>query len=132
MSLELTMLALSVGLLFILVLIQSTAGAQAQGLWTMAGPRDQLGEPSLWQARTKRCVDNHREGLTLFAPLVLIAAQIDVSNTLTVLGAQLFFYSRVGHAIVYLLGFPYIRPLFWTVGIVGTITVFFALFGFNA
>ena len=132
MSLELTMLALSVGLLFILIVIQSAAGAQAQGLWTMAGARDKLGEPSVWQARTKRCVDNHREGLILFAPLVLIAAQMDISNTLTVLGAQLFFYSRVAHAIVYLLGLPYIRPVFWTVGIIGTIMVFLALFSFNA
>ena len=132
MSLELLMLALSVGLLFVLIVVQAIAGTQAQGLMPMAGPRDKLGEPSVWQARTKRCVDNHREGLILFAPLILIAAQMGVSNTLTVLGAQLFFYSRVGHAIIYLMGLPYIRPLFWTVGIVGTIMVFLALFGFNA
>lgn len=130
MSLELVMLALSVALLFVLVVIQSAAGAQAQGLWIMAGARDKLGEPSAWQARTKRCVDNHREGLILFAPLVLIAAHMELSTTLTVLGAQMFFYSRVAHAIVYLMGLPYIRPLFWSVGIAGTIMIFLALFGF--
>ncbi len=129
MSIELTMLALSVALLFVLVLIQASAGAQAQGVWVMAGNRDKLGEPSVWQARTKRCVDNHREGLIMFAPLVLIAADMGVSNTLTVWGAQLFFYSRVAHAVVYLAGLPYIRPLFWTIGLVGTVMVFLALFG---
>lgn len=132
MTTELTMLALSVALLFVLVLIQATAGVQAQGLWTMAGARDNLGAPSVWQARTKRCVDNHREGLILFAPLVITAALLDVSNTLTVWGAQLFFYSRVAHAVVYLAGLPYIRPLFWTIGLVGIVMIFLALFGVSA
>src|SRR5262245_41918951 len=110
MSIELTMLALSVALLIVLVLIQANAGVMAQGLWVMAGPRDHLKEPSIWQARTKRCVDNHREGLMMFAPLILIAADTQISNTLTIWGAQLFFYSRVAHAVVYLAGLPYIRP----------------------
>jgi len=129
MSIELTMLALSVALLFVLVIIQAAAGTQAQGAMTMANNRDSLGPPSVWQARTKRVVDNHREGLIMFAPLVLIAADMGISNTLTVWGAQLFFYSRVAHAVIYLAGWPYIRPLFWTVGVVGTIMVFLALFG---
>jgi uncharacterized MAPEG superfamily protein len=132
MSIELMMLALSVALLLVLVLIQSTAGAQAQGLMKMAGPRDDLGPPSVWQARTKRCVDNHREGLLLFAPLVLIAAQLEVSNWMTIWGAQLFFYSRVAHAIVYLAGLPVIRPVFWTIGIIGTVMILLALFGIGA
>jgi uncharacterized MAPEG superfamily protein len=127
MSVELTMLALSVALLFVLVMIQATAGVQAQGLWPMAGNRDALGPVSVWQARTKRCVDNHREGLILMAPLILMAAHLGISNTLTVWGAQLFFYSRVAHAIVYLAGWPYIRPTFWGIGIVGTVMVFLAL-----
>ena len=33
------------------------------------------------------------------------------------LGAQLFFYSRVAHAILYILGVPLVRPLAWAVGI---------------
>lgn len=129
MSVELTMLAWSVALLFVLVLIQATAGVRAQGLTVMAGPRDALKEPSVMQARTKRLVDNHREGLILFAPLVLIAAQIGVSNSWTVLGAQIFFYARVVHALLYLFGVPMVRPLAWAAGIVGTVMVFLALMG---
>lgn len=129
---ELMMLALSVALLFVLVLIQATAGTSAQGLVKMAGSRDDLGPMSVWQARTKRCVDNHREGLIMFAPLVLIAAQLDLSNWMTVWGAQLFFYSRVVHAVVYLAALPAIRPIPWAVGIVGTVMIFLALFGIGA
>jgi uncharacterized MAPEG superfamily protein len=132
MPIELTMLALSVALLLVLVLIQATAGVQAQGLITMANARDNLGPPSVWQARTKRCVDNHREGLIMFAPLVLIAAQLDLSNWMTVWGAQLFFYSRVAHAVVYLAAVPLIRPLFWFIGLIGTAMILLALFGIGA
>ena len=72
-------------------------------------------------------VDNHREGLTLFAPLVIVAALIHVSNSWTVLGAELFFYARVVHAGLYLAGVPLIRPLAWAVGLIGTLMVLLAV-----
>lgn len=127
MTVELTMLALSVALLLILVFIQSSAGAAAQGAKVMAGNRDDMTPPTAWQARTKRLVDNHREGLALFTPLVLIAAVMGVSTETTVLGAQLFFFSRVAHAIIYLAGWPWVRPVAWLVGIAGTVMIFVAL-----
>ena len=129
MSVELRMLVYSTALLLLLVLIQATAGVLAQGVQPMAGPRDNLPEPKPFQARTKRVVDNHREGLTIFAPLVLAAALAHVSSPWIGLGAQLFFYSRVAHAALYLLGVPVIRPLAWTVGVVGTVMILAALLG---
>src|SRR5262245_31278764 len=95
----------------------------------MGGNRDNLKPPSVMQARTKRLVDNHREGLILFAPLVLIAALIDVSNPWTVLGARLFFYARVAHAIIYLAGWPTVRVIAWLVGIAGILILFLAILG---
>lgn len=76
-----------------------------------------------------RVVDNHREGLTMFAPLVLIAAVAQISNQWTVLGAQLFFYSRLAHAVLYIAGVPLVRPLAWTVGLIGTFMVLLAVLG---
>ncbi len=132
MSIELSMLAYAVGLLFILIVIQAVAGVRAQGLTALANSRDNLPAPGVFQARAKRVVDNHREGLILFAPLVLIAALSHISNPATVLGAQLFFFARVAHAGLYLAGVPMIRPLAWAVGIAGTIMVFSALMGWAA
>ena len=132
MSIELSMLAYAVGLLFILVVIQAVAGIRAQGLTALANSRDNLPAPGVFQARAKRVVDNHREGLILFAPLVLIAALSHISNPATVLGAQLFFFARVAHAGLYLAGVPMIRPLAWAVGIAGTVMVFSALMGWAA
>ena len=128
MTIELTMLVYSVALLVIVIAIQATAGVLAQGLPAMAGARDNLGEPSPFQARSKRVAENHKEGLLIFAPLVLIASAAGISTEMTVLGAQLFFYSRVAHAIVYLAGWPWIRPLIWAVGLVGSLLILFALF----
>ncbi len=128
MPVELTMLAYSVALLFVIVLIQANAGVSAQGLMPMANNRDNLPPPTAFQARMKRVVDNHREGLILFAPLALIAAQQGISTSTSMLGAQLFFYSRVAHAILYILGVPLVRPLAWAVGIAGTVMVFLAIF----
>jgi uncharacterized MAPEG superfamily protein len=129
MSVELTMLAYAAGLLLVLVLIQATVGVRAQGLMPMAGPRDNLPEPKPFQARTKRVVDNHREGLTIFAPLVLIAAAAHISTHTTVLAAQLFFYGRLAHAVLYLAGVPLVRPLAWGVGIAGTVMMLAAVLG---
>lgn len=129
MTVELQMLVYSAALLLVLVLIQAMAGVRAQGLMPLAGPRDDLPAPTKYHARTLRIVDNHREGLTIFAPIVLAAAILQVSDQWTVLGAQLFFYSRVVHAVLYLVGVPMVRPLAWGVGIVGTVMVLLATLG---
>ena len=129
MSVELTMLLYSVALLFILIAIQASAGIIEKGIPAMAGSRDQLGEPGVFQSRSKRVVDNHREGLLIFAPLVLIAALAGVSTPMTVFGAQLFFYSRIVHAALYLAGVPWVRPLAWAAGIVGCVLIFIDLLG---
>ena len=60
---------------------------------------------------------------------VLTAAVANISNQWTLLGAQLFFYARVAHAITYLAGWPIIRPLFWLAGVVACALILLALFG---
>jgi uncharacterized MAPEG superfamily protein len=127
MSVELTMLAYAAALLFVLVMLQALAGIRSQGVIPLAGHRDDLPAASGFHARMLRVVDNHREGLTMFAPLVLVAAIAHVSTPTTVLGAQLFFYSRVVHAVLYILGVPLIRPLAWGVGMAGIVMVFLGL-----
>ena len=127
MTVELTMLAYAVALLIVLVLIQATAGIRSKGVVPLANHRDDVGPAEGFHARCLRIVDNHREGLTMFAPVVLAAAVAGVHSPMTVLGAQLFFWSRLAHAVLYLLGVPMVRPLAWGVGLAGTIMVLLAL-----
>ena len=119
MSVELTMLAYAATLLIFLVLIQAIAGILANGLPTQAGNRDDLPPPKTFHGRASRTVANHIEGLAMFAPLVLVGAAISVSTPLTVLGAQVFAYARLAHAVIYLLGLPWLRAVAWGVGMAG-------------
>jgi uncharacterized MAPEG superfamily protein len=127
MSVELTMLAYAVGLLIVLVIVQALAGIRSKGLMPLANNRDDVGPAEGFHARMLRVVDNHREGLTMFAPLALAAAVMQVSTPMTVLAAQLFFWSRLAHAILYVLGVPLVRPLTWGVGMAGTVMMLLAI-----
>jgi uncharacterized MAPEG superfamily protein len=129
MNTELTMLTYAVALLILLVFIQANAGVLAHGSKTMAGSRDDMPPLKTFPARAKRTVDNHVEGLAMFAPLALIAASAHVTNQWTVLGAELFFYSRLAHAALYLAGVPWIRPVAWLIGFIGTVMLLLALLG---
>jgi uncharacterized MAPEG superfamily protein len=121
------MLAYSVALLIVLVVIQANAGVSSQGLMPLVNSRDGLPTPTGFHARMLRVVDNHREGLTMFAPLAIVAAMTTPGHGMVALGAQLFFYSRVVHAVLYIFGVPMIRPLAWAVGLVGTILILLAI-----
>jgi uncharacterized MAPEG superfamily protein len=127
MSVELTMLAYAVGLLVALVVIQAFAGIRSVGLMPLANNRDGLDPAKGFHARMLRVVDNHREGLVMFAPLALAAAVMHLSTPMTVLAAQLFFWARLVHAILYILGVPMVRPLAWGVGLAGTIMILLAI-----
>ena len=129
MTPELTYLAYSIILLFVIVMIQASAGIRQNGGVAMANARDALPTPNTFAARAKRNVDNMRENLWFFAPAVLIVAITNASTSWTVLGSQIFFFARVAHAITYLAGWPFIRPLFWLAGIIGCALIFLSLFG---
>ena len=73
--------------------------------------------------RMLRLQANMQENLLLFAIAVLAAHAAGVSNSTTVLCASLFFYARLGHAIVYAFGWPAVRPLFWFVGVAATVII---------
>jgi uncharacterized MAPEG superfamily protein len=129
MTPELTYLAYSIILLFVIVFIQASANIRQHGGLVLANSRDNLPPSNTFVARAKRNVENLRENLWFFAPAVLIAAIVGTTNQWTVLGAQIFFFARVAHAITYLAGWPIIRPVFWFAGIIGCALIFLALFG---
>ncbi len=49
----------------------------------------------------------------------MVAQAVDVHSAPTVLGAALFFWARVAHALVFILGVPYLRTLVFLTGWVG-------------
>lgn len=129
MSVELTYLAYTIALFFLTVMAQASTSLRQHGGMKLLRNRDDLAPADVVTARAKRAVDNFRENLWLFVPLVLIAAIAAISNQWTILGAQLFFWSRLGYSVSYILGWPYIRPVFWFGGVIACGLIFFALFG---
>lgn len=119
MNTELTMLVYSVILTFLIISVPALGGILQNGLATQAGARDGLPEPSVFAKRARRLQDNMIENMVLFIPLVLAAQAAGVSTAQTALGAEIFVIARVLHAVIYLAGIPWLRPVAWAGGVVG-------------
>src|SRR5207302_7923315 len=121
---ELALLVWSVLLTFVQMLL-AVAGATAQvGLPALAGNREGLAPCTGWAGRAARAHHNMLENLVLFAALVLVAAVAGRTNSVTLLGAQLFFWARLAYAVVYVAGIPWLRTLAWLISVVGLIIIF--------
>jgi uncharacterized MAPEG superfamily protein len=119
MSTELTMLTWSAVLALLIPLPYVVGAIMEFGLPRLAGNRDSLPNLEGFVGRGRRAHANLLESLAPFAALVLVAHLIGASNATTALGAQLFFWGRVGHAIVYYIGIPWVRTGMFAVSIVG-------------
>ncbi len=127
MNTELTMLVYSVILTFLIISVPALGGILQNGLATQAGARDGLPEPSVFAKRARRLQDNMIENMVLFIPLVLAAQAAGVSTAQTALGAEIFVIARVLHAVIYLAGIPWLRPVAWAGGVVGMGMILLAL-----
>ncbi len=127
MNTELTMLVYSVILTFLIISVPALGGILQNGLATQAGARDGLPEPSVFAKRARRLQDNMIENMVLFVPLVLAAQAAGVSTAQTALGAEIFVIARVLHAVIYLAGIPWLRPVAWAGGVVGMGMILLAL-----
>jgi uncharacterized MAPEG superfamily protein len=127
MTTELYLLLWSAALTLVLAFV-AVLGAMGQvGLPKLAGNREDMPEITGWAGRAIRAHRNMLENLILFAILVLTAKAVGVSNATTVLGAQLFFWGRVAHAVIYLIGIPWLRTLAWAVSVIGLVLIFVQL-----
>jgi uncharacterized MAPEG superfamily protein len=127
MTPELTYLVWSAALTFVLLLVAVSGATLQVGLPKLAGNREGLPEITGWAGRAARAHDNMLESLVLFAILVLVAQIAGVRNGMTLLGAQLFFWGRVAHAIIYLIGIPWLRTAAWGVSVLGLALIFLQL-----
>ena len=123
MSVEILMLVYSAVLLLVIILAQAGLAISQNGLMAQAGSRDNLPEPSVLRQRMLRLTGNLQENLLMFAIVVLVANAAGVSNDTTAMGASIFFYARVAHAIIYAFGWPMVRPLFYFAGVFGMVVI---------
>lgn len=127
MSAELLYLTLSAGLTIVLWIPYVVARTNTQGLSDALGYPENPPAPPAWAERSRRVHMNMVENLAPFAALVLVAHVLEISTEMTVLGATLFFWARVAHAVVLTAGIPYLRTLSFVVSWVGMVLIFVAL-----
>jgi uncharacterized MAPEG superfamily protein len=120
MTIELTMLALSIVLgLLQIVLAAHMASLQRGYLWS-ARARDEQ-KPALTgvAGRFDRALRNFMETFPMFAAAVLMAHALGRHSWMTEWGAQLYFWARVVYVGLYAAGLFLVRSLVWNVAILG-------------
>jgi uncharacterized MAPEG superfamily protein len=127
MTPELMYLVWSAALTLVLAVIAASGATLEVGLPRLAGNRENMPEMSGWAGRAARAHSNMLENLVLFATLVLVARAVNVGNGMTLLGAQLFFWGRVAHAVLYIAGISWLRSVAWTVSVIGLLLIFLQL-----
>lgn len=83
---------------------------------TLSGPAPDNGKLSLWAQRAIRAHHNAVENLAIFAPLVLTAHLLGISNPATKAAAAIYFVARLVHFAVYSAGIPLARTLAFAAG----------------
>ena len=123
MSVDLKMLVWSAVLTFVVTLPYVLGLTMKLGLPAMAGNRENFPAVEGWIGRSMRLHRNMIEAMILFTALVVVAHLAGKANATTALGATIFFWARVVHAVVYIAGIPWLRTGVWAVSVVGMLMI---------
>ena len=130
MSKELYWLTLTVILTGILWVPYVLDRCRVRGLaGAMANPSPTDTPLSPWAQRLQAAHRNAVENLVIFAALVLTLDAQSHSTQSTMLACAVYFWARLAHVIVYMLGIPVLRTLAFTVGFLAQVALMLAVFG---
>lgn len=129
MTIEIIVLLCALLLLFALVMSQGMYTAFTYGLVRGVGARDDIPFPQPGMGgRIHRTIVNYKESLFFFIPLILLTAILGVSNSYTVLGAQVYLAARIIFVPLYILGVPWLRSVVFFVAVLGVVSIAYGLF----
>ena len=129
MTIELTMLALSVGLGLAQIVLAAHFVNRQRGYRWAAGSRDEPQPPLKGVGgRLDRALRNFLETFPLFAAAILIAHASGSQSWMTAWGAQLYFWGRVAYVPLYASGIFLVRSLAWNVATIGIVLILLGLF----
>jgi uncharacterized MAPEG superfamily protein len=126
MTPELTALALAVLLQAVQLSIYSILGQKAAGTRAALKPRDEPIALPGRAGRAKRAMDNHFEGLILFAAAVLVVTASGNATPFTAACAWTYLAARILYVPAYLFGWVPWRSLIWAVGFLATFAMILA------
>jgi uncharacterized MAPEG superfamily protein len=94
----------------------------------MANPSPSEKPQSPWAQRMMAAHTNAVENLAVFAPLVLTAQALSITTAATAFACAVYFWSRLAHVVVYMLGIPVLRTLAFAAGFVAQAILVLAIF----
>lgn len=110
----LTLTALFTGVLWVPIILNRLG---EMGLWkALKNPEPDMHPRAAWAFRLANAHRNAIENLVVFAPLALAVHVLGKGDAATALGAQVFFASRVAHALIYTAGVPLLRTIAFVIG----------------
>jgi uncharacterized MAPEG superfamily protein len=128
MTTDLTYLAYTAMLTGALWIPYVVSQVVTNGFLTPANYVDPTPRPvPMWGKRADRTLMNAVEVFPPFAALVIIAHVAGKANASTAFWSMFFFWARVSHAVLYLLGIPYLRTLAFTLGFVAVVGLFWGV-----
>lgn len=128
---ELNYLVAVIALYFVMIAVQTFFTDKEHGIKHGVGARDNTVDKTLMVQRSKRANANMVESLLIFIPLIFVAVIAERTNSMTALGAALFFWARVAFAPLYWFGVPWLRTGAWFIGIIGLILIFLQILPFT-
>ena len=90
---------------------------------TIAGNAPDGSGHSIWAQRAIKAHYNAVENLAIFAPIVLTAHVLGISNGATKTAVVVYFFARLIHFVVYSAGIPAARTLAFTAGWLAQIAI---------
>lgn len=125
---ELRLLVYSAFICLVLWVPYILAEIKVRGMGRALGyPSGTVEDLPAWAQRAHRAHMNLVENIGPFAVMVLVAHVIGVSTELTVLGANLFFWSRIVQTLIFWAGIPVLRTLAFAAGLAGNLMIFWAI-----
>jgi Predicted membrane protein len=111
-------------------LIAATQAATKQrGLaWNLSSREGKMPELTGAAARLDRAHKNFHESYIYFVALILLIQIQDRFSVLTLVGSQMYFWSRLIYFPVYGLGIIYVRTALWVLSLLGIIILMASLF----
>ena len=120
MPVELKVLGYAALLQFLQFIVMAIPVTLQLGVAYTGSHRDEQLQPAGVPGRLKRALDNHFEGLILFAIAVLVVVLGEASSPLTEKCAWAYLWARILYVPAYASGIFLVRSLIWTVGFVAT------------
>ncbi len=108
-------------LLLVQVMLPGRYLTEQVGAEMQTGPRDDLPEPTLELARSRRALANLQETLPVFLTLAILSIVLGEQGWLSLAGGVIYLLARIGHVVCYMRGLSPWRSICFLVSLIALV-----------